>query len=336
MRQRELLILHLGIWFCYFLGTWFSVDYYWCNEANGSFDYWIHWLCSRLGDVFFVYLFYNLAYKIFFSKSRYVFFGIVFCLIGFLHYAYDTLVWNWFDWSFFWFGYDGNQRLDIVSNVSTSSMVSLIFYLAYSWSWSYKRGEKLNDEVAETELKFLKSQMSPHFLFNVLNNIYSLSLDDNNKTPQAIKQLESIMSYIKIFEMKDAITLGQEYKYLRSYIELNALRFPVNVSFHCSILNPNLNIEAMIFLPFFENAYKHGKTGKEHNIYSSLTEENGIIKFQISNEIDLKKKKDNVSGVGMENLRKRLPYFYKDFSIDIKNDNKNYKATIQINIDKRN
>ena len=94
-------------------------------------------------------------------------------------------------------------------------------------------------------------------------------------------------------------------------------------------------VEPMIFLPFFENAFKHGKTGENNEIRASIKEKDGVVNFEISNDIDLEKRKDGVSGVGLENIKKRLPFIYRDFFMDVTEDNGRYRAKIKINLEKK-
>ena len=164
--------------------------------------------------------------------------------------------------------------------------IAVIFFTARNWGQSVFEKEKLEDEVAQTELKFLKSQMSPHFLFNVFNNIYSLSLDENPNTHKAISELKSIMNYIQIFESKAEISLTEEEAHLQDYISLNRLRHLVKVRLKSSFQNPEYTIEPMIFLPFFENAFKHGKTGENNEIRATIKEKGGVVNFEISNDIN--------------------------------------------------
>ena len=96
--------------------------------------------------------------------------------------------------------------------------------------------------------------------------------------------------------------------------------------------SPGLNIEPMIFLPFFENAFKHGKTSEGSEIRANIREKDKIVQFEITNEIDLSKRKDSVSGVGLENIKRRLPFIYKDFLMEAIQDEGKYKVKIRINL----
>lgn len=297
--------------------------------------YWLHWAASRFWDFAFTYIVSELILQKFLVTRKYLWFFLTFIPACIFHYAYDTFVWNWFHWDKFWYAASVEQRLDIAGNTIQTLLIAFIFFASKNWGQSVFQRKKLEDEVAQTELKFLKSQMSPHFLFNVFNNIYSLSLDENKNTHKAISQLKSIMNYIQIFEGKSEISLTNEEHHLQDYIALNRLRHSAKVRLKSSFQNPEYSIEPMIFLPFFENAFKHGKTGENDEIRASIKEKDGIVNFEISNDVDPLKRKDSVSGVGLENIKKRLPYLYKDFWMDVIQDGGKYKVKVRINLGKK-
>lgn len=333
MHKRQLIIIHVIIWLFYFGGQIYYVDPHYFHEAEENrAEFIFFWFLSRFGDAGFVYLVSELVLQKFLLKGKYpqfLFFTISAVIV---HYTYDTLIWNWFKLEYFFVAASAEQRGWIIGNTTQALYVSFIFYASRNWGYSVFRKKQLQNEVAQTELKFLKSQMSPHFLFNVFNNIYSLSLDGNEKTSQAIEQLRSIMRYIQVFESKAEISLLEEERHLQDYIALNELRYLAKVRLKSSFENPDLTIEPMIFLPFFENAFKHGKTGEGDDIRASIKEKGAIVQFEISNDVGSTKRKDSISGVGLDNIRKRLPFIYKDFSMDVIQGKGKYKVKIRINL----
>lgn len=330
--NRQLAVIHIIIWTFYFGSNIVFIDSYWYNVAKGvESEFIFFWFLSRFGDVLFAYIFSHFVFQKQLAKGKYGLFLLLLVGLALFHYSFDSVVWNWLDWADF-FGTDYEQKVDLAENTVHSIMVGAILFASKNWTISHFRRKKLEDEVIETELKFLQSQMSPHFLFNVFNNIYSLSLDGNRKTTQSIKQLRSIMSYVQIFETQKEISLAEEESHLQEYISLNALRFEVKVKLESNFQDPSLKIEPMLFLPFFENAFKHGKTGKENKINAHFTEKNGVVFFEISNGKDPKKRKDDVSGVGLQNIKRRLPFLYSDFFLDVIEDDNEFKVKLRINI----
>lgn len=329
---NQLIIVHIIIWALYFGGTGYYIDTYWYGLAEDKQMYFIHWSASRFFDVLFAYIVAELILQKFLLKGKYLMFATILLLFSFFHFVYDTWVWNWFNWEYLFVGLDLEQRHWIYGHIVQMIIIAFIFFASRNWSASYFKKKKLEDEVAQTELKFLKSQMSPHFLFNVFNNIYSLSLDENLNTHKAIAQLKSIMNYIQIFEEKEEITLAEEERYLQNYISLNRLRHNAKVRLKSNFEQSDLKIEPMLFLPFFENAFKHGKTGENDEIRAYFREKDGIITFEITNEINPNKRKDSVSGVGLENIKKRLPYLYRDFFMDTIQFDEKYKVKIRLDL----
>lgn len=332
MQKRQLIIIHFIIWVFYFGGIGYYVDTFWYAKSGHNELYWLHWSASRFGDVFFAYFIYYFIFQKCFLNRKYWLFSIALLGIVFFHYVYDTWAWNFFKLNYLFVGSSKKQVLDILGNTIFCLLIGIIFFASKNWILSYEKRKKLEDEVIQTELKFLQSQMSPHFLFNVFNNIYSLSLDGNPNTYLAITQLKSIMKYVQIFEEKQKITLEEEERYLQDYIALNGLRHMAKVRLKSSFQNPSLLIEPMIFLPFFENAFKHGKTLEGDEIRAFIRERNGVVNFEIRNEINPEKRKDSVSGVGLENIKRRLPYLYPDFLMDVVQDDDKYKVKIRLNI----
>tara|TARA_B100000674_G_C37791364_1_gene891911 strand:+ start:54 stop:1076 length:1023 start_codon:yes stop_codon:yes gene_type:complete len=337
MRSRQLLIIHIIVWSFYFVSLIYYVDIEDFNSAGeeNQFFYMVGWCLSRFFDVGCTYFISEIIFNKLLSKGKTVLFIIALSLTCFFHYAYDSVLWNWLNWEVILVGASDQQRYYLIMNGIQTLFIAFIFFASKSWSYSVIRKEELKDEVAQTELKFLKSQMSPHFLFNVFNNIYSLSLDNNFNTHKAISQLKSIMNYIQIFESKSEISLAEEESHLQDYIALNRLRHQAKVRLKSSFCNPNMTIESMIFLPFFENAFKHGKTGEGDEIRASIREKDGVVNFEINNDIDPERRKDSVPGVGLENIKKRLPYLYSEFWMDVIQDDGKYKVKIRIDLGKK-
>ena len=169
-------------------------------------------------------------------------------------------------------------------------------------------------ENLKTELSFLRSQISPHFLFNVLNNIVALVRLKSEELEPTIIKLSSLMQYMLYETDEDKVLLRSEVDYLRSYIDLQKLRFGDRLA-----LNVDLNlkedwhaIEPMLLIPFVENAFKHG-TGliKDPEIDISLQALNNRLTFRVKNKyIEKDNAKDKVSGIGLVNVQRRLQLLY--------------------------
>jgi LytS/YehU family sensor histidine kinase len=178
-------------------------------------------------------------------------------------------------------------------------------------------------ENLKTELSFLRSQISPHFLFNVLNNIVALVRLKSGELEPTILKLSSLMQYMLYETDDEKVLLKSEVDYLRNYIDLQKLRFGkrLNLSFDVELKEDWHAIEPMLLIPFVENAFKHG-TGLMENpvIDISLKASDGELLFSVKNKyIGADGAKDKVSGIGLSNVRRRLELLYgnkHDLKID--------------------
>jgi LytS/YehU family sensor histidine kinase len=179
---------------------------------------------------------------------------------------------------------------------------------------SEEKNLKLLQQKTEAELKFLKSQIEPHFLFNTLNNIYSLTLDKSEKAPEVVLQLSELLSYI-IYDCTHAtISLGRELEQLENYISLEQLRYDQRVTITRDIQPglENLDIMPLILLPLMENCFKHGvkASARKSWIQISLKKQDGRVVIRINNSLPQNKEKGKQGGIGLENLKNRLKMFY--------------------------
>ena len=166
-----------------------------------------------------------------------------------------------------------------------------------------------------SESRFLKSQINPHFLFNVLNNIYSLSLSNSPKTPDAVYKLSEMLDYSLYGCNEESVTLENEIKYINNYIDLFKLKDSQikQIQFEHSEANPEDRISPMLLIPFVENAFKHGNIfDKTHGwINISLVSNRKEVVFQVENSVSYKfKNKAKSSGIGIQNVKRRLEIDY--------------------------
>ncbi len=201
-------------------------------------------------------------------------------------------------------------QIDTIITVWIGNLISSAAFRSMSYWWnSEKRKKSLELETLTTELLFLKSQMNPHFLFNTINNIFALSLQDSPNTTRALQQLKTLMNYILEFEKKTKITIDQEINFLKSFIDLNRLRHVHFVDIEFQYTNESsqiLTLEPMLLIAFIENAFKHGDTFTVNayiliNIY--INDDQLILKVK-NNKIE--KRKDKTGGIGIQNVQKRL------------------------------
>jgi two-component system, LytTR family, sensor kinase len=215
-----------------------------------------------------------------------------------------------------------NASHDARSHVLFPSVLAFIVSIFYSVTVDKIRAEKLQKENEAMQLgmevKFLRSQISPHFLFNILTNLVSLARKKSDHLETSLLMLSGLMRYM-LYDAGKRISLQQEAEYLESYIALQKLRFgnDVKIAFNTE-LSPeetSNSIEPMLLIPFVENAFKHG-TGyvDQPGIDISLAVRDGVLVFQVKNkfEPDTDTSKDGNSGIGLSNVRSRLTLLYPD------------------------
>ncbi|SDE83757.1 sensor histidine kinase [Epilithonimonas hungarica] len=192
--------------------------------------------------------------------------------------------------------------------------------------------QKLEQERNEAKIQALKTQINPHFIFNTLNNIYSLVYQNSEKALPAIEELSQLLRYSTKDLEKDFIPLEKEIGYLESLIELEKLRIknPELLMIEKKINHSNLNISPMLLVPFVENAFKHGDfSGKGFTM--KISDDNKTLNFHLQN-FKKQRSKDSLSGIGIGNVKKRLEILYPkrhelnisetetEFSVDLKID----------------
>ncbi len=187
------------------------------------------------------------------------------------------------------------------------------------------RYNKVEREKLEAELNTLKAQINPHFLFNSLNNIYSLCLVNSEKTPQLILKLSDLMRHVLYESRKNFVPLKKEIEFARNFVELQRIRLNDQIEIRMSVEGDveDQLIIPLIFEPFIDNAFKHGPhsfSGKDF-IHLSMKVTNEWLHFEISNTCNEHDpvKKDQAHGIGLNNVRQRLAFLYKkeDYDLEI-------------------
>jgi sensor histidine kinase YesM len=193
----------------------------------------------------------------------------------------------------------------------------------------------LNKEKSDVELKTLKAQLNPHFLFNTLNNIYSLSIINSSKTPIAIGKLSEILDYVLYRCNSDFVTISNEIELLKNYIELEKLRYDERLEIHFKTeIKTENTIPPLILLSLVENAFKHGagEDSGSPKIWIDLKTEKSNTVFNISNTILETPKTDKKGNIGLINIQKQLDLLYgKSYSLRTIVENNIFKATLIIN-----
>ena len=196
---------------------------------------------------------------------------------------------------------------------------------------------EINSERLETEMKLLKSQINPHFLFNSLNNIYTLTLLNDERGPESLLRLSNMLRYMLYEAEVGTVPLSRELDYLRNYVNLMKLKDSagLNIRMNLDSSRPNLSVAPLVFITFVENAFKHSRIEDRETGFIDIeltTDENGHVDFTVANNLpNTAGPKDAVGGIGLDNLRKRLNLLYPGrHTFDVSNNGKTFTAHLKI------
>lgn len=199
---------------------------------------------------------------------------------------------------------------------------------------------KIEQQKLEAELKTLKGQLNPHFLFNSLNNIYSLALIKSDKVPELILILSDLMRHI-IYESKENyISVEKELEFVNNFIELQRIRISDKTKINYEIVGkiPSAKIAPLLFEPFIDNAFKHGLPGSDNSDFIQITfnfENSDYLLFNLENNYEeIYTKRNNNSGIGLENVKQRLKLLYQpdEFKLNIHKKNHVHSVLLKLKL----
>ena len=215
--------------------------------------------------------------------------------------------------------------------------LSIAYFFLKEWSRVEKMRTELQAVQLDTEVKFLKSQVNPHFLFNTLNNLFSMAQKKgNDDLADGISKLSGMMRYMIYESNEETVPLKKEIEYLENCILLNKLRYAdgeVKVLFDFPEQTEDIFVAPMLFIPFVENAFKHGVIiGQSSEIDISISIVKKQLIFSCENTIyNVIKMDDEKSGIGLENVKRRLELVYPGkHQLFIKNADNKYIVNLGI------
>ena len=201
--------------------------------------------------------------------------------------------------------------------------------------------EVLQKEKANTELKFLKAQTNPHFLFNTLNNLYALTLYQSEKAPEVVLKLSDMLDYMLYQCKDDEVPLTKEIGFIQDYLDLESLRYgnKLTLNFTYHLHSPTVMIAPLILISFVENAFKHGASNiiKDSVIQIELTTNEEKLSFKVFNTIFANspdnKEDESRSGIGFSNAQRQLELNYKDnYNLKSTKTDKDFQVLLNINL----
>lgn len=313
MKTKYKILIHLIYWFYITYQAIFPV---FISSTPPNYEY--HLIEHLFGSIVIFYSFYFSFNYLFSRKNKFIAIieGIVYFifligvrfLIEIIYYNYIFIytesITDYTNWIL------GDIRVVIVSFI-----YALLIRLAIGWFESQRLKIELINQNQISELTLLRSQVNPHFLFNTLNNIYSLVYKKSDDAPAALMKLSSIMRYMLYDANTDSVLLEKELDYLNSFIELQKLRLKHKDFVDLKIIGniKEKTISPMLLIPFVENAFKHGsKNVQSPGIKITLTVMEKGIEFEVINHIKkgLQINKDKEGGIGLQNIKRRLELLY--------------------------
>lgn len=231
------------------------------------------------------------------------------------------------------YGYGG-----ILNSFMDKIFLACVMIALYEYSASQKLKQReilLMKEKTEAELNFLKSQINPHFLFNTLNNIYSLAREKSDKTADVILKLSSLLRFM-LYETKEKfIPISKEIQFINTYLEIQRIRFDerLKIEFQNSVTDNQEYVLLLILLPFLENAFKHGASESTDDKFININLEinNNILNYSVINSFE-KNDNEESKGIGLINFERQLKLVYNDFRLQAEAENNIFTATLYINL----
>lgn len=213
-------------------------------------------------------------------------------------------------------------------------LISSLLKLAVSNEKTKSKMAELEKLQLETELRFLKTQMSPHFLFNTINNIYSLVLIKSDNAPEALMKLSNLLRYL-LYDSHERVHITKEADAIQAFIELYQLKseWKQNITFVYNIENETTVIEPLLLLPLVENAVKHSGLGISTSamVRINITEQNSNIQITIQNTKAIKPVQLEDGGIGLVNIQKRLQLAYPEkYKLNIDDEENLFTLTLNI------
>jgi len=212
--------------------------------------------------------------------------------------------------------------------------------LAFNIGRSIEQNEELQTVKKESsffQLRYLRAQLNPHFLFNTLNSIYSLSLQKSDRAPEVVVRLADIMRYL-IYECdEETIPLDKEIDFIRNYIEIEKIRHQADIRLTVEGATNGVRIEPFLFISFIENSFKHAMDNSfnEPFIYITIKVGNGQLTLNVINSMDadLELQAKRINGKGIAHSRSLLELLYpKSFDLDIIQTEKDESRTSQLRL----
>lgn len=335
-------VLHLFLW----VFIWFFFSFFFrTGSQNENFIFWFSAILSAI-TIISTYVFGYYLIPKFLIKKKYRLFALYTCyaIVFIVCAVLMTIV---FGFVFFYNlefqqmpGFTKNTGVILVCVFLIVALASGLKILGYNYQALEEKKTLENKflqtqlQLKEQELKFLKMQIHPHFLFNTLNTLYGFALKKSEKAPEMILKLSNLLDYILYQVDKPLVFLQDEINHINDYISLEKSRFQesLKVNFTANDFDEKLRVPPMLLLPFVENAFKHGaQVNGVLSVTINIKIETNKLNFQIDN--NAQKTENSKNGIGLENIHKRLEMLYdKNYFLEISNKDKRFHVQLKVPI----
>ncbi|MEO7047323.1 MAG: histidine kinase [Ferruginibacter sp.] len=343
-------LLHAGFWITYMLiFAWisflwdratmpqFSIEQLITIDLKGSF-------ISFFPQAFFsYYLVYVAIPGMVKKKVKFIYHIVVLFIILFLCILINRGITNYIELPYLYHGaikpaflFEPRRIISTLLFFAFSSGLMLAIKMVRTQLTAGETEKELIKQKLETELKFLRNQINPHFLMNTLNNIYALARKKSDETAEVVMRLSELLRFVLYESNSQFISLNQEISLLDDYLALESIRYNKRLSVHFSkdIDSGNYQITPLLLLPFIENAFKHGisETRFESYISVELKVHNGYLNLSVENTNDHEDSTIPVSNIGLKNVKRQLELSYSDYRLDINDGSYFFEIDLFINL----
>jgi two-component system, LytTR family, sensor kinase len=231
------------------------------------------------------------------------------------------------------------SNLDPTYDIFEGAFALVISYsLKYAWMAITTKNQvlKLEKDNLQLELNALKSQVNPHFLFNTLNNIYSLAMHKSDKAPEMILKLSDMMRYVLYECNTDKVPIEKEFQFIRDYIDLERIRHhdKVKIDLQIESKDKDATIEPFLLMPFIENSFKHGLNNRLENQFVHIyinQQQNGLVMKVENSNVPKKINGKKQQGIGIENAKRRLNLLYDSkHDLNIRSEENRYIVDLKL------
>ncbi len=293
------------------------------------------------------YIFFEYTVAFVLKRRKYIIYNV---LLGIFFFWVHLMLWSYGMHAWRLLGVELHVYKPMVIDISHTELLeqqmafsaaSVFFFGIIRHIYNYVRlkqaTQQLMIEKQSAELNYLKSQTNPHFLFNTLNNIYSLARDKSDLAPESILRLSKILRYMLYETGGEYIAIEQELKIINDYIALEKLRYDesLHISFNYDVEDMKQAIPPLLLIPLVENAFKHGVSetrGRPYvNIHLAVRQRQLI--FIVKNSIETSAGEGLVKeNIGLSNLRRQLQLLYTDYELFVQPQGAEFIATLKINL----